>query len=169
MYHEASEVFYTNAFFNFFGDDFSKTLAILRLLPRKSLQRLRRIKFTMTIAQADGWGIGALACNDPKFFYGDIARYYWDNGERPQFDYQTGWRAIISFLANNADLPRLSVVVDTTECGWIFEERWMAGSELELDWGWFRFMYDFCIGLTTTTCSLKTLEAFHFDSFPRRL
>lgn len=51
IYQEASEVFYSHAFLHFYGDDFSKVLVVLHQFPLDSMQRLRRLKFTMIVAQ----------------------------------------------------------------------------------------------------------------------
>lgn len=169
MYREASEVFYSHALFKFHGDNFGTTLAVLRTIPYDSLQRLRRLKFSMTVAQADGWGNGALASMFPEFEYRRIASWYWkENGNiRPEFDYQADWRAVVSFIAENTNLPRLSIIMDFASCGWALTDEGEMLSN-DLDFGCFRFMYDFYIGVTTALCSLKTLEAIHFDLFPFR-
>ncbi|KAF3769276.1 hypothetical protein M406DRAFT_109337 [Cryphonectria parasitica EP155] len=166
MYHEASEVFYSHALFDFYGDDFGVTLAVLRLIPPTSLRRLRRIQFTMTVAQCDGWGAGALASGYPASSFGDMSRVYWRGGPRPVFDYQAGWRAVVSYLAENADLPRLRIIVDMATSGWSFFEVNDLLLWDSLDFGWFRFVYDFYLGVATTLCSLKTLGSVDLVLYP---
>lgn len=168
MYREASDIFYSHACFDFYGDDFGVALAVLRRMPPGSVRRLRRIQFTTTAAQCDGWGAGALACGYPESSFRKMEGYYWNDGPRPELDYQANWRAMISFLAESADLPNLSITVDMTNSGWMFIDVDEMLFWDDLDFGWFRFVYDFYIGVATAMCSLKTLGAVHFDLCPFR-
>lgn len=166
MYQEASEVFYSHAFLHFYGDDFSKALAVLRQFPLDSIKRLRRLQFTMTVAQCDGWGAGALASGYPEHSYKGISKYHWDGSQRPQHDYQADWQTIVDFLANNADLPRLRITVDMSDCGCAFEDIGEMLTWPHFDFAWFRFVYDFYIGISTSLCSLKELGAVDLDLWP---
>lgn len=122
MYHEASEIFYSHAHFLLYGDDFSQSLAILRQFPLDSLQRIRRLEFIMTVAQCDRWGVGALASGYLEDSYIAISQHHWDGYTRPEHDYQADWQAIVDFLADNADLPRLSITINIRHCGWEFQD-----------------------------------------------
>lgn len=168
MYHEASEIFYSHAYLLFHGDDFNTALAVLRQFPLDSLQRIRRLEFNMTVAQCDGWGAGALASGHPEHSHKAISRYHWDGYPRPEHDYQADWQAIVDFLCKNADLPRLSITIDMGNCGWAFQDitdmiMWEEG---RVDFAWFKFVYDFYIGISTPLCSLKDLGAVYLDLWP---
>ena len=64
--HQALEVFYSTAQFDFHDDNLGSTLSFLRdVVPREGLSRLRRIEFTMTEAQCEGWAGGAVASGYP--------------------------------------------------------------------------------------------------------
>lgn len=164
MYQEAAvEVFYPNAYFDFYQDDLRVTLSFLRdVIPRKALARIRRIRFTMTPGRCEGWADGALACGYPEAILQSITRVYCAGNSRPALDYKTDWRAVLGFLARNAHLPRLSLSVGMAECSWGFVD---DPYELNMDTdAMFRFMYDFIIDVVAAMCgSLKTLRAVKLD------
>lgn len=165
MYQEASEIFYSNAFLNFYGDDWSTALGVLRQITLGSQHRLRHLKFTITVAQCDGWGSGALASRYPEASYNEMARCYWDGGPRPKLDYQADLQAIVYFLANNTDLTKLRLEIDMGTCGWqFFDISDMLMWEV-VDMSWFRFVYDLYIGVVTPLCSLKELSAIDLDLY----
>lgn len=160
---EALDVFYSNANFDFYNNDLGSTLTFLRdVLPREGLSRLRRLEFTMTEAQCEGWAGGAVASGYPaEMLERQVAIPYWGGGPPPQFDYKNDWRAVMAFLAERADLPRLSITVDMGECSWAFVEDtvyWEDSPDLPIpDLSMFRFIYDFYVDVTTAMCSLKGL------------
>lgn len=155
MYQEAAvEVFFANASFNFWGDDLGATLAFLRdLVPRAALPRWRRVRFSMTEVQCEGWTGGtALACGYPGQLLEWFRHGYWpDENQRPQVDYQADWRAVLRFLAAHADLPRLHVTVDMAQGSWTFVEDVMDGADRR-EPSWFRFIYDFYMDVVTAMC-----------------
>lgn len=165
MYAEAFEVFWPNAFMDFYSDSFSISLAAMRRLP---LHSLTHIQFTMSLAQADGWGLGARACGFPEGWYRRLGLHGDGDSsgvERP--DHQSEWAAVVAFLAEQAELlPRLRITVDFGSCGWGFADEGEMLALEEVDFGWFRFLYDFVIDAVTALCRLKTLREVRFELFP---
>ncbi|KAK7721234.1 hypothetical protein SLS64_001530 [Diaporthe eres] len=163
MRREALEVFYSNAYFDICNGNLGTTLSFLRdVLPRDGLSRLRRLQFTMTEAQCEGWADGAVASGYPPWMLERIAGPYWGGGPVPRLNYKNDWRAIIALLAEHADLARLSITVDMGECTWAFIEDtlvWDDGPDLS----WFRFIYDFYTDVATAMCSLKGLGGVNFE------
>lgn len=153
---EALDVFYSNAHFDFYNNNLGSTLSFLRdVLPREGLSRLRRLDFTMTEAQCEGWAHGAVASGYPAgMLEQQVAVPYWGGGPAPRFDYKNDWRAIMTLLAEHTDLPRLSITVDMSDCAWVFIEDTL-GWEDDPDLTMFRFIYDFNIDVATAMCSLK--------------
>lgn len=161
---EAVDVFYSNANFDFFNDNLGSTLTFLRdVLPREGLSRLRRLGFTMTGAQCEGWAGGAVVSGYPA---GMLERLvgtpYWGGAPARRSDYKNDWRAIMALLAERADLPRLSITVDMGECSWAFLEDTLCWEE-DPDLSMFRFIYDFYVDVTTAMCSLKGLGGVELD------
>lgn len=163
MRREAIDVFYSNVHLDFYNVDLGTTLSFLRdVLPREGLSRLRRLTFTMTEAQCEGWAGGAVASGYPASMLERVARPYWGGGPAPQFDYKNDWRAIVALLAEHADLPRLSITVEMGECTWTFFEDTLMWDDSP-DLSWFRFIYDFYVDVATAMCSLKGLGAVNFE------
>lgn len=161
---EALDVFYSNANFDFYNNDLGSTLTFLRdVLPREGLARLRRLEFTMTEAQCEGWAGGAVASGYPAgMLEGQVAKPYWGGGPPPQLDYKNDWRAIMALLAERADLPRLNILVDMGECSWAFVEDTLCWEDSP-DMSMFRFLYDFYVDVATAMCSLKGLGGVEFE------
>lgn len=183
MYRECSEVFYSHVCFNFYSDDLSPTGPTFSVLRRLPLKRLRRLQFTMTVAQCDGWNdpkaSAALACGYPESEFRQVAQYLslgWDGqGMRPdhlQRDWRADWRALVAFLAEHADLPQLSLTVDMAACGWALVE--IPDLMMSEEWGqpgylnMFRFVYDFCMGVVSDLFPLgrSGLGAICLDLYP---
>lgn len=162
-YHEAVDVFYSSVTFEFYETDLGTTLAFLRNLPRTGLLCLRRIEFTMTAAQCEGWCDGAVACGyKAVVLEGQIAIPYWGGGPPPRLDYKTDWKAIVAFLGSHTELSQLSIAVDMAEGSWPFVEEttmWPEHPDLSV----FRFIYDFYIDIATALCSLDGLAAISFE------
>lgn len=158
MRREAVEVFYSNAHLDFYDNNLGSTLSFLRdVLPREGLSRLRRLEFTMTEAQCEGWAGGAVASGySAAMLERQVAVPYWGGGPAPRFDYRNDWRAVMAFLAQHADLPRLSITVEMGECTWSFVEDTMFWEDSP-DLSMFRFIYDFYVDVATAMCSLKGL------------
>lgn len=138
MYNEAAvEVFYPHALFDFCEDDLGATLSFLRdVVPREALGRWRRVKFTMTETQCEGWTDGeALACGYPPGYFQSFARRCWPNGGlRPGFDYKADWRAVLRFIAANMDLAELHVSMDMNACSWALVEDTLICDEVSYEW-----------------------------------
>lgn len=168
MYREASEVFDSHAYLNLYGDDFSTALEVLRRFPLDSLQRLRRLQFTMTVGQCDGWGVGALASGYPPYSYPAMAEAFWEASLRPEHDYRADWQAIVEFLANHVKLPRLSLTININLSGWEFQyvTNMLNRENVSINFAWFRFVYDFYIGISTSPCSLKEVGAIYLELWP---
>lgn len=149
MYREAAlEVFYPNAYFNFFNDDLGAAFTFLRtVVPRESLARLRRLKFTMTVAQCEGWAGGDLTRS------GSGPRSRMVSGKPKNLDHKANWRGLLAFLATHVDLPRLHLTVDMAECSWAFIEDLVCEGDTRA----IRFIYDFCVDVVTSMCALKTV------------
>lgn len=155
MRREAVEVFYSNAHFDLHGDNLSSSLSFLRdVLPRDGLSRLRRLEFTWTEAQCEGWADGAVASGYPAALLERVAKPSWGGGPPPKFDYKNDWRAVVAFLGAHADLPRLSITLDMEECAWSFVYDTLMWEDTP-DLSMFRFIYDFYIDIATALCSLK--------------
>lgn len=166
MYDEAAvEVFYPNAVFEFWQDDLGSTLSFLRdVVPREALARWRRVSFTMTDTQCEGWTGGrALEGGYPPGLLRRITKICWPNGgPRPEFDYKADWRAVLRFLATNADVPRLHICVNMGMCSWSFVEDTLIIDEASYEW--YRFIYDFCTDVATAMCcELKGLGGVSFQ------
>lgn len=164
IYREAVEVLYSNICFEFYDTDLRATLSFLRNLPRDGLSRLRRIEFSITEAQCEGWCDGSVASG----YYAatleqQIAIPFWGGGAPPALDYKADWRAVLAFLASaHAELARLTIFVDMAEGPWAWVEdtsTWEPLPELSM----FRFIYDLFIDVTTALCSLRGLGAVEFD------
>lgn len=163
MRREAIEVFYSNAHLDFYNVNLGTTLSFLRdVLPREGLSRLRHLQFTMTDAQCEGWADGAVASGYPAEMLEEVAGPGWGGGPPPRLDYKNDWRAIVACLAEHADLPRLSITVEMSECTWTFVEDTLMWDDTP-DMSWFRFIYDFYIDLATAMCSLKGLGGVNFE------
>ncbi|KAJ4420809.1 hypothetical protein N0V82_004104 [Gnomoniopsis sp. IMI 355080] len=163
MYHEAAvEVFYPNAYFNFYEDDLRAALAFLRdVVPRQALAHMRRIKFTMTVAQCEGWADGALASGYPAHFLENILHVSCEGSARPPLEYRADWRALLAFLGGaHADLARLTITVDISECSWEFLEDPLNFDMYDGNQSMYRFLYDLFIDVTTAMCSLHTIGDF---------
>lgn len=158
MRREAVEVFYSNAHLDFYDNNLGSILSFLRdVLPREGLSRLRRLEFTMTEAQCEGWAGGAVASGySAAMLERQVAVPYWGGGPAPRFDYMNDWRAVMAFLAQHADLSRLSITVEMGECTWSFVEDTMFWEDSP-DLSMFRFIYDFYVDVATAMCSLKGL------------
>lgn len=143
MYREASDVFYPNALFTFYGDDLGAALRLLDRLPRPSgLARLRRLEFVLTEAHCEGWTPGAPSGSLKHHAGGRAAA---------RADYRAGWRAVLALVAQNADLPRLRLAVDMADCPWTYVRDALAWGDFELDL--FRFVYDFQVGVAGAVCA----------------
>lgn len=68
--------------FDFSNDNLGSMLSFLRdILPREGLSRLRRLTFTMTEAQCEGWAGGAVASGYPaSMLERQVAVPYWGGG-----------------------------------------------------------------------------------------
>jgi hypothetical protein len=164
MRREAIEVFYSDACFDFYNNDLGSTLSFLRdVLPREGLSQLRRIRFTMTEAQCEGWAGGAVASGYPaRMLESQVAVPYWGGGPAPRLDHKADWRAVIAVLAARADLPRLTVTIEMGECAWAFVEDTLMWEEPP-DLSMFRFIYDFYMDVATAMCALKGLGGLDLD------
>lgn len=166
MYTEASQVFYTHARFNFHGDhSFAPALAVLRQLP---LRRLTRLKFTMSTEQVNSLGSTVVG-------YGShpTCTFHEPGPLESLAEHRAGWAAVVAFLASYDDeaghsllLPQLEVTVNFLRCGTVFTE----GGEIltldNLDFEWFRFLYEAYLDVATELCKLKTLRGVKFELFP---
>lgn len=164
MRREAIEVFYHDAYFDLYNDDLGSTLSFLRdVIPREGLVRLRRIRFTMTVAQCEGWAGGAVDSGYPAaMLETQVAVPYWGGGPAPRRDHKADWWAVVALLAGRADLPRLTVSVEMGECAWAFVEdtlMWPDPPDLSM----FRFIYDFYVDVVTAMCALKGLSGLNLD------
>ncbi|KAF3762599.1 hypothetical protein M406DRAFT_332973 [Cryphonectria parasitica EP155] len=163
-YREAVDVFYSNTRFDFFQDDLGATLSFLRdVIPRAGLSRLRHLEFTMTEAQCACWASGAIASGFPaEMLERNVAPMYWGGGSPPTFDYKADWRAVLAFIASYADLPRLNITVEMSQCCWPFVECSLPRHET-VDLSMIRFIYDFYVDVATAMCSLKGLGSATFE------
>lgn len=164
MYREAAiEVFYTHAWFNFFQDDFRHTLSFLRdTIPRQSLERIGRIDFTMKEAQCELWTpTGALSWGYPPWAPRVIEDSKFGENSRG-LDCRGDWRAVLAFLASQANLPKLSIAVDMMHCLVTFFLEmvpFLHGDDPCQSFQKLGFIFDCAMDVTTTLCSLKTLGA----------
>lgn len=162
MYREAAvEVFYPNAYFDFYQYDLRATLSFLRdVVPREALARVQRVNFTMTEAQCEGWGDGALASGYPEHFLNSILAAHCEGSARPPLDLKADWRALLAFLGANTDPTRLSVTVDLGECSWRFVEDPLCFDIYDEAQSIYRFLYDMYIDISTAMCSLHMIGSF---------
>lgn len=114
-YHEAVDVFYNSLSFEFYETDLGTTLCFLRNLPSDGLLCLRRIEFTMTEAQCEGWCEGLVGCGYGVGMLEQIAKSSWGGGPPPRLDYKTDWQATVAFLASHTYLSCLRITVDMGE------------------------------------------------------
>lgn len=164
MHFEAVEVFWPSTSFTFYSDSFSISLAALRRLP---LRRLTHLQFTMSPAQAEGWGLGARACGFPEAEYRRLGLHGGGGGGGAHPDHQSEWAAVVAFLAEQVELlPRLRITVDFASCGWALADEGELLTVDEVEFGCFRFLYEFAVGVATGLCRLKTLRGVKFDLFP---
>ncbi|ROW03847.1 hypothetical protein VPNG_07289 [Cytospora leucostoma] len=123
----------------------------------------------MTPAQVEGWCNGAVASGyNAATLESQIAIPYWGGGAvKPPGGggddfYRRTWREVIAVLAAHADLPRLALTVEMSECTWVYIEdailweEFMTPEEIRPI---FRFIYDFYIDVSTALCELRGLGA----------
>ncbi|KAL1846100.1 hypothetical protein Daus18300_014350 [Diaporthe australafricana] len=159
---EALEVFYTNLHLDL---DPCSSLTFLRSLSPANIHRLRRLTFTMTPAQVEGWCNGAVASGyGPKTLASRVANPYWGGGPAaPAGDdgfYRRTWREVVALLAAHADLAQLALTVDMSECTWVYiEDSLMWDDPPDTIRPIFTFIYDLYIDVVTALCELRGLGA----------
>ncbi|ROW03076.1 hypothetical protein VMCG_05760 [Cytospora schulzeri] len=157
---EALEVFYTNLHLDL---DPSSSVPFLRSLSPQNIRRLRRLTFTITPAQVEGWCNGAVASGyDAAMLESQVANPYWDGGAvKPPGDdglYRRTWREVMALLAAHADLPRLALTVDMSGATWVYiEDTLMWDDPPDEIRPMFRFIYDMYIDVATALCELRGL------------
>lgn len=162
-------MFYTNLHL-----DLDPCSSFLRSLSPQNIRRLRRLTFTMTPAQVEGWCGGAVASGfDAAMLESQVAIPYWGGGPvKPpgpgggDGSYRRAWRENIAVLAAHADLPRLALTVEMGECTWVYFEdavlwdEFMPHDEIR---PMFRFIYDLYIDVATALCELRGLGALELE------